>query len=126
MNLGRCTITRAEIWGALRGLQMAWDSGHRRVELQLDSITAISLLSPGSPTNHQHANLVIQFRELLGRDWEVVIRHIYREANFLADCLAHKGHLLDPGTCSVTCMDPDIERWLLYDSVGGFVVREVN
>ncbi|CAI0451814.1 unnamed protein product [Linum tenue] len=126
MNLGRCTITRAEIWGALRGLQMAWDSGHRRVELQLDSTTAISLLSPGSPTNHQHANLVIQFRELLGRDWEVVIRHIYREANFLADCLAHKGHLLYPGAFSVTCMDPDVERWLLYDSVGGFVVREVN
>ncbi|CAI0558377.1 unnamed protein product [Linum tenue] len=52
MNLGRCTITRAEIWGALRGLQMAWDSGRRRVELQLDSTTAITLLSPGSPTNH--------------------------------------------------------------------------
>ncbi|CAI0429274.1 unnamed protein product [Linum tenue] len=64
--------------------------------------------------------------EKQSRDWEVRVQHIYREANFLADCLAHKGHLLDPGSISTFFSDPDIDRWLLYDSVGGFVVRSIN
>ncbi|CAI0389272.1 unnamed protein product [Linum tenue] len=126
MNLGRCTITRVEIWGAIRGLHMAWDTGHRRVELQLDSTTAVQLLSPEAPTTHQHASLVLEFRELVRRDWEVVVRHIYREASFLADCLTHQGHLLDPGSISFSVSRPDVDRWLLYDSVGGFVVRKVK
>ncbi|CAL1382992.1 unnamed protein product [Linum trigynum] len=29
MNLGRCTITRVEIWGELKRLEIAWDAGYR-------------------------------------------------------------------------------------------------
>ncbi|CAI0558367.1 unnamed protein product [Linum tenue] len=32
-NLGVCTITRAEIMAAIRGLQMAWEYGYRKVLL---------------------------------------------------------------------------------------------
>ncbi|CAN1797111.1 Putative ribonuclease H protein At1g65750 [Linum perenne] len=35
MNLGSCSITRAEMRGASEGLRRAWDVGFRRVELQL-------------------------------------------------------------------------------------------
>ncbi|CAN1334217.1 Putative ribonuclease H protein At1g65750 [Linum perenne] len=37
MNLGQCSITRAEIRGAIAGLELAWEYGFRRVELQIDS-----------------------------------------------------------------------------------------
>ncbi|CAI0443595.1 unnamed protein product [Linum tenue] len=48
VNLGRCTITRAEIMAAIRGLQIAWRAGFRKVHLQLDSMTTITILtSPG-------------------------------------------------------------------------------
>ncbi|CAL1366987.1 unnamed protein product [Linum trigynum] len=122
MNLGKCTITRAEIWGALKGLELAWEAGHRQVELQLDSRTTMSLLKDSGQHNHQHANLTLSFQALLRRDWIVRITHIYRESNFLADCLAHKGHSLTPGFHFVPVSDPDICHWTLFDSVGGFTV----
>ncbi|CAN1147966.1 Putative ribonuclease H protein At1g65750, partial [Linum perenne] len=53
MNLGMCTITRAEIRGAITGLELAWDYGFRRVELQLDSKVAISLLLSQDEPEHQ-------------------------------------------------------------------------
>ncbi|CAL1413874.1 unnamed protein product [Linum trigynum] len=125
MNLGKCTITRAEIWGALKGLELAWEAGHRQVELQLDSRTAMSLLQVPGQHNHQHADLTLSFQALLRRDWDVRIIHIYREANFLADCLAHKGHSLTPGFHSVHVSDPDVCHWTMFDSVGGFTVRSI-
>ncbi|CAL1377016.1 unnamed protein product [Linum trigynum] len=100
MNLGKCSTTRAELWGAIQGLQMTWDLGHRKVELQLDSMTA-------------------------ERDWELQISHIYREGNFLADHLAHLGHSLQPGTFVYNPTDSYITHWTLYDSVGGFTVRSI-
>ncbi|CAN1130920.1 Putative ribonuclease H protein At1g65750 [Linum perenne] len=32
-NLGICSITRAELRGAVSGLQLAWDRGYRKVQL---------------------------------------------------------------------------------------------
>ncbi|CAN1135777.1 Putative ribonuclease H protein At1g65750 [Linum perenne] len=36
-NLGICSITRAELRGVVSGLQLAWDRGYRKVQLQIDS-----------------------------------------------------------------------------------------
>ncbi|CAN1816372.1 Putative ribonuclease H protein At1g65750 [Linum perenne] len=88
MNLGCCTITRAEIRGAISGLELAWAYGFRHVELQLDSQAAIAiLLSPEDPL-HQYMAEVLYFRELCGREWRVRTRHVHREANKAADFLA--------------------------------------
>ncbi|CAL1409924.1 unnamed protein product [Linum trigynum] len=43
-NLGSFTITMAELKGAEIGLLRAWEKGFRRVELRLDSSTAISII----------------------------------------------------------------------------------
>ncbi|CAN1799141.1 Putative ribonuclease H protein At1g65750 [Linum perenne] len=37
LNLGKCSITRAELRGAVSGLQLAWERGYRKIQLQLDS-----------------------------------------------------------------------------------------
>ncbi|CAI0421511.1 unnamed protein product [Linum tenue] len=41
MNLGMCSITRAELRGVMEGLQLAWDMGFRRVRVELDSRCAV-------------------------------------------------------------------------------------
>ncbi|CAN1143254.1 hypothetical protein LINPERHAP2_LOCUS13513 [Linum perenne] len=41
MNLGQCSLTRAEIRGAITGLELAWDYEFRSVEIQIDSQAAI-------------------------------------------------------------------------------------
>ncbi|CAN1194204.1 hypothetical protein LINPERHAP2_LOCUS42433 [Linum perenne] len=47
MNLGICSITRAELRGVMTGLQIAWDRGFRRIIVQLDSRVAVQLLLGG-------------------------------------------------------------------------------
>ncbi|CAN1177612.1 Putative ribonuclease H protein At1g65750 [Linum perenne] len=43
-NLGKCSITRAELRGAIICLELAWEAGHRKVVAQVDYQVVISLL----------------------------------------------------------------------------------
>ncbi|CAN1808183.1 Meiotic recombination protein DMC1 homolog [Linum perenne] len=92
INLGTCSITRAEMSEAITGLELAWDKGFRKVVLQLDSLAVISLLTSEDDTDHQHHIETIRFRELKNRDLEVVVQHTYSEENCSADFLASLGY----------------------------------
>ncbi|CAN0906062.1 Putative ribonuclease H protein At1g65750 [Linum grandiflorum] len=96
-NLGRCTITRAELRGAIFGLRLAWDHGFRKVILQLDSRCAISGLLGDPPDDFRHLSCILAAKQLLDRDWDVRITHTFREGNRVADALAHYGHSLPFG-----------------------------
>ncbi|CAL1381633.1 unnamed protein product [Linum trigynum] len=117
-NLGVCTITRAEIMAAIRGLQVAWRKGFRKVQLNLDSTTAISVLTSSDQTEQRYFNLVQQFKGLLHQNWEVRISHTYRECNKPADYLASRGHLVSIGFHDFRVNDPGLAFWLLYDTMG--------
>ncbi|CAN0824718.1 Putative ribonuclease H protein At1g65750 [Linum grandiflorum] len=84
MNLGCCSITRAEMRGIVEGLKLAWSLGIRRIRVQSDSATAIAILLNGSSLDHQH---------------------IYREANCAADYLANLGHSFMFGFHIVNLLD---------------------
>ncbi|CAN1175315.1 Putative ribonuclease H protein At1g65750 [Linum perenne] len=118
LNLGICSITRAELRGMIFGLQMAWDRGHRRVVAQLDSAVAVALLEADGEITHQHAAEIYQFRELLKRDWCIQVRHIYREANKAADFLAGRGHSLGLGNHTIPTSDRALGFYLRYDCIG--------
>ncbi|CAN1163407.1 hypothetical protein LINPERHAP2_LOCUS25026 [Linum perenne] len=47
MNLGICSITRAELRGPLTRLQITWDKGFQRIQLQLNLRIAVQLLLGG-------------------------------------------------------------------------------
>ncbi|CAN1165594.1 hypothetical protein LINPERPRIM_LOCUS33817 [Linum perenne] len=79
MNLGYCSITRAEMRGALRGLELVWDAGYRKLIVRLDSMAAFKLLTNSGESDHQHGIETLRFRELISRNWEVTIEHTYRE-----------------------------------------------
>ncbi|CAN0859752.1 Putative ribonuclease H protein At1g65750 [Linum grandiflorum] len=80
----------------------------KELHLQTDSIAATILVQQQDNLDHQHAHLVFQVQELLQRDWEVKIIHIFREGNFLADHLAGQGHSRPLGTHSVDVSDPAV------------------
>ena len=49
VNLGSCSITAAELWGAYWSLWLGWQLGYRRVILELDSkVCCASHQEPGS------------------------------------------------------------------------------
>ncbi|CAN1817451.1 hypothetical protein LINPERHAP1_LOCUS28051, partial [Linum perenne] len=73
INLGVCSITCAELRGAIARLKLAWEAGFRRIFLHMDSTAAISLFGESETAIHQHALEVIQFRELMARDWKLPV-----------------------------------------------------
>ncbi|CAI0544920.1 unnamed protein product [Linum tenue] len=117
-NLGSCSITRAEIIGALTGLQLAWDQGHRKVLLRLDSTTALAILTGKDQESRRYHNLTRRFQNLLQRNWEVHLSHSYRECNKAADYLANKAHGFSLGAHAIDISDPGLNFWTLYDTMG--------
>ncbi|CAN1787029.1 Putative ribonuclease H protein At1g65750 [Linum perenne] len=118
MNLGRCSITRAEIRGAIEGLNCMWDAGFRKVILQLDSKVAISLLTNITDSSHQHGLEILQFKELCQREWLVEVKHTYREGNHAADFLASIGYGYPFRSHIVSSSDSSLVYFLRYDCMG--------
>ncbi|CAN1835895.1 Putative ribonuclease H protein At1g65750 [Linum perenne] len=87
MNLGVDVLTRAELRGAIKGLQMAWEHGFRRVMLQVNSLVVTQLIQGIEHPVHQKAMEVLNIQKLIRQDWEVKIWHRYREANQAVDFL---------------------------------------
>ncbi|CAN1187263.1 hypothetical protein LINPERHAP2_LOCUS38632 [Linum perenne] len=85
------SISRAKLRAAVDGLLRTRDVDAREVVLQMDSQTAISILQVVGEVTHQHGVETMAFSKIFCRDWEVMITHIYREANRLTDFLANKG-----------------------------------
>ncbi|CAN1807882.1 Putative ribonuclease H protein At1g65750 [Linum perenne] len=125
MNLGNCSITRAEMRGALRGLELAWDAGYRKLIVCLDSMAAVQLLTKSGEPNHQHGMETLRFRELINRNWEVIIEHTYRERNCTADYLASLGYDYPFGSHMVSTSDYNLGYFLRYDSFGISIPRSI-
>ncbi|CAN1301573.1 Putative ribonuclease H protein At1g65750 [Linum perenne] len=118
MNLGWCTVTRAELRGAITGLELAWSYGFRKIILQLDSRTAVAILTNRDEPSHQFATEVLTFRELCHRYWKVEIRHVFREANKAANFLASQGFMFPFGIQLFQLSDFNLGHILRYDCLG--------
>ncbi|CAN1744714.1 Putative ribonuclease H protein At1g65750 [Linum perenne] len=127
MSLGICSITRAEIRGALEGVRWAWEAGHRKLEVQIDSQAVVAILSDTNlQITHSHALEVLEFQEWLKRDWEVKLSHVYREANHAADHLASRGHTVTRGCHLIDPTDGSLAYFIRYDCMGISKTRLIN
>ncbi|CAN1756622.1 Putative ribonuclease H protein At1g65750 [Linum perenne] len=119
INLGVCSITRAEIRGAIEGVRRAWLAGYRKLEIQLDSTAAVViLLNKELTSSHQYALEAMEFQNWLQQDWTVKVKHIYREANHAVDYLANLGHKMTRGTHVVDISDCNLAYFVRYDCMG--------
>ena len=64
---------------------------------------------------HPYGSVIARVQEFLRRDWQVVIKHIFRESNRAADHLAAKGHLLILGVCFYLSSPPSFADILRDD-----------
>ncbi|CAI0457296.1 unnamed protein product [Linum tenue] len=115
--MGVCSITPAELKGAAEGLELAWHKGCRKVELNLDSSSAVALIKNRKDTNHIYGLLVKHIDSILDREWDVRISHVYTESNCAADFFANRGHLFPFGTHLLDECDPNLLYWLSYDTM---------
>lgn len=70
------------------GLELAWQQGYRRVELEVDSAPIHSLLTLTLGPTAGLNGLVYDCRRILQRPWHVDVKFIYREANGVVDGVA--------------------------------------
>ncbi|CAL1392250.1 unnamed protein product [Linum trigynum] len=106
-NLGDRSITHAELARIYHNLILAWEMGARKVRLQTDSMTAIAIIQTNRD-NHPHRTMAASIRQLLERDWEVTLEHVFRESNYVADHMATVGHSLSFGVHVVENPGPNL------------------
>jgi ribonuclease HI len=111
----------AELWAITNGLKLAWSKGFRKIILESDSSLAVDLITKNKIFIDKNYNLIMQARELLAKEWDIQVRHVYREANSMADWLANYGltrSFLD--RFSIYFNDPPAGLYciLYYDLIG--------
>ena len=114
--MGSCSIIAIELWGIFCGLLISWNLGYRNVWRETNSICAFQLINHDIVATLSHISLVKAIQDLLNRDWNVVFRHEFREANRCADRLAKFEHSLPLGlsfydklpTCISIEFQPDL------------------
>ena len=81
MNIGRCSVMNAKLWGIFQGRSLAWDQGYIRVIMEFDSMAAVSAIVNNDRTLNGNYALIYNVRKLFQRKWPVSIHHVYRDAN---------------------------------------------
>ncbi|XVF35408.1 hypothetical protein REPUB_Repub18cG0142900 [Reevesia pubescens] len=79
--VGITTILGAEIWGIYQGLLLRWNRGFRRVEIETDSLVASRKVTEKVYQFDTNGQLIRDIQELVQRNWNCKITHIFREAN---------------------------------------------
>ena len=103
----------------LRGLMVAWEGGHRKVHVELDSEVVVRMLVEDPPASSPFIQLIRKCHALIKRDlWEVKITHCYREANKAADWLANHGVLINQSVVLLEAVPKDLHAVLLEDLSG--------
>ncbi|CAN1824868.1 Putative ribonuclease H protein At1g65750 [Linum perenne] len=117
-NLGARSIMRAELRAAEIVLTRAWELGAKKVILELDSLAAVLSIQEPSTWDSRHGPTLLQIQLLRSRDWQVVVQHCYREANRVADLLAHLGHSNSLGTHPIVSWPSNIRSACFSDCTG--------
>ena len=119
-NLGFCNSLEAEIWGALEGLKMAWNMGLDKIILESDSTVLVELLNRRNEAVVKDRNLLISCMNLVKKDWQLIISHVYREGNRSADWMANFSLKHEQGVSLHESPPTEVENILVDDASGVF------
>lgn len=118
VNLGAGQVLEAVLWGLLKGMDLAWNNGCRFLEIEMDSLVAVQLVKSSINPLHPLFSLVANCQELLERDWYVVLSHVYRELNWVADMMARLSHNVDYGCRLFSSPPHEVIKLLEADHLG--------
>ncbi|XP_015938268.1 uncharacterized protein LOC107463901 [Arachis duranensis] len=113
----------AELWGIVKGLQIAVPNDLQNIIVDSDSLMALQAIKTGCPSSHPCAALVQDILILSRRVQNIDWNHTLREANAVADIMAKKGHDLPIGLHIFDAPTPDIILALNFDMYGSFRLR---
>ena len=111
-------MVMAELWGLYQGLQLAWDAGIKRLLVEVDSLCVSQMISKQVIVPNVFYALVVAVRNLLSRNWQVSLSHIFREANSAADFMASMAYSVPYGVHVFNSPPVGIYSFILQDIVG--------
>ncbi|KAL9453332.1 hypothetical protein AB3S75_009020 [Citrus x aurantiifolia] len=118
MNIGECTVVMAELWGLYQGLLLAWETGIKWLMVEVDSLCVTQMISKHVVVPNVSYALVVAVRDLLNRNWQVCLTHIYREANSVADFMANMALSLPSGMHLFSSPPMGTYSAILQDMIG--------
>ncbi|PNX71251.1 ribonuclease H, partial [Trifolium pratense] len=118
------SVLFAEILAVLNGLDLCWVNGFRNIVCFSDSLQAVTLIKEGVSPHHRFANEIQSIRQLISKDWSVVIEHTLREGNACADCLAKMGASSNLSLVILNTPPTGLYLSLLADAQGVAFARE--
>ena len=76
----------------LKGLRLAWEGRSLKLEVNMDSQIAVSLIQEPCTNNRALHVIIKECQDLLfNRTWDIMFNHCYRKANRVADHMANIG-----------------------------------
>ncbi|KAL4330428.1 hypothetical protein AHAS_Ahas13G0399100 [Arachis hypogaea] len=120
---GEATAFTAELWGVVKGLELTWTMGFRKVVVEVDAVAVVQRLNVGKKLA---SHLVIRkVNEWKRKDWSIFFVQIYREGNRCSDCLAKKSLSLDDDFVFWDLPSPKLVSILSDDERGAALPRLV-
>jgi len=120
LNIGIYTLVGAELWAITNGLKLAWSKEFQKIVLESDSSLAVDLITKDKIIIDKNYNLIMQARELLAKEWDIQVLHVYKEANSVVDWLANYGltmSFLDRSSISFNDPPAGLYCILYYDLI---------
>ncbi|KAF7802873.1 ribonuclease H [Senna tora] len=101
-NLGKVSVTSAELRGMYYGLELAWNLGFKKIILESDAKGALNLISDNYQDDTNLNPALLNLKELIKQRWEVKVKHIPRSNNACADWLAKSSLVCRARLCILT------------------------
>ncbi|CAL1382969.1 unnamed protein product [Linum trigynum] len=124
-KLGSGSAILAELWGILKGLELAWKKGSRFLILESDSQLALHLIEKRTDNVHPHSTILGAIRRLLAKEWVVRLVHTYREGNRVADWLSKHSLIYPFGTFELDDPPSELNRICCEDMLRVSFPRQV-
>ncbi|WRX14343.1 Ribonuclease H domain - like 10 [Theobroma cacao] len=124
-KLGKCSAYRAELWGVLHGLRLAWDSEFKKVQVQVDNKMVVQAVSTDKLIPGTNTDLIRAIKNVLQKEWEVSFMHTYREGNMVADYLASYAFVLEESYVVLEQAPTGARKLLMYDMLGVCLPRMI-
>ena len=121
-SLGHGSVIVAELWVIYNGLQLTWDNGIRSLEVESDNQAMVFMVN-SNREDGSCFSLVRNIWSMCDRNWSVVIKHVYREANSVADFLASWSSSRDTGMHLHDEPPIGVRNLLLSDRLGTSYVQ---
>ncbi|KAF7813189.1 putative reverse transcriptase [Senna tora] len=87
--MGKGSSLLVEVWAVYLGLSLAWEKKLTNIDLEVDSAMIVRLIKSDVDMSHPLFSLISDIRSMISNNWDVMVRHVYREGNRMADRLAN-------------------------------------